>query len=368
MRSKISTTFLVVLLVLIMFLAGCGNQTKNNANVNNKVPKAAVTVPGNLVVSFIDVGQGDSELLQLPNGQNMLIDAGTNEAGHNVVSYLNSRDIKKIDYLVATHPHEDHIGGMDSVIKSFNIGNIYMPKVTTTTKSFDDVLNSIEAKGLKITTGKAGTTIIDQNGLKISFLAPCGTGYEDLNNWSIVTKVQFGNTSFLFEGDAQIESENQMISSGANLKADVLKVGHHGSRSSTSPAFLQAVAPSYAVISVGKGNDYGHPHQITLNKLSAAAISVLRTDQHGTVVITSDGKKLTVKTLGSSVQPRAPDTVVTPAATPSTRSTGYIGNKNSHRFHRPTCSSLPTEQNRIYFKTRAEAINAGYTPCKICNP
>lgn len=159
-----------------------------------------------------------------------------------------------------------------------------------------------------------------------------------------------------------------MLKSGVNLKADVFKVGHHGSYSSTSPAFLKAVAPKYAVISVGKGNDYGHPHQVTLDKLAAAGVTVYRTDQNGTVVITSDGKNLSVKALKSSIQPRAPNTVVTPATTPPTGSSGYIGNKNSKKFHIPTCSSLPAAQNRVYFKTRDEAIKAGFVPCKLCNP
>jgi competence protein ComEC len=377
--KKTKTLFLIILLALIMLLTGCGDQTENKAVVNhsNNVTKSAVTVApnkaattvtGKLVVSFIDVGQGDSELLQLPDGQNMLIDAGTNETGSAVVSYLNSKGIKKIDYLIATHPHEDHIGGMDNVIKGFDIGSIYMPKVTTTTKSFEDVLNAIKLKSLKIIPGKAGLTIFDQNGLKISFVAPCGSNYEDLNNWSIVTKVQFGNTSFLLTGDAQELSESEMLKSGVNLKADVLKVGHHGSYSSTSPAFLKAVAPKYAVISVGKGNDYGHPHQVTLDKLAAAGVTVYRTDQNGTVVITSDGKDLTIKALGSSIQPRAPNAAVTSATTPPANTIGYIGNKNSKKFHLPSCSSLPAVQNRVYFKTRDEAIKAGFVPCKVCNP
>jgi beta-lactamase superfamily II metal-dependent hydrolase len=225
----------------------------------------------------------------------MLIDAGISEAGPAVVSYIKSLGIKKIDYLIATHPHADHIGGMELVVKSFPIGKIYMTRGTTTTETFKDLLQTIKASGMTINTAKAGVTVIDQNGLKISFLAPCGNSYEELNNWSAVTKVQFGNTSFLLTGDAQELSENEMLKSGVNLQADVLKVGHHGSYSSTSPAFLKAVDPKYAVISVRQGNDYGHPHQVTLDKLSAAGVTVYRTDQNGTVVITSDGKNLSVK-------------------------------------------------------------------------
>jgi beta-lactamase superfamily II metal-dependent hydrolase len=375
--KKITNRFLlIIIMILVLCTAGCVNTAEQNALVatdNAQVmattpsSTAATAVSGKLIVHFIDVGQGDSELLQLPNGQNMLIDAGTNEAGPTVVAYLNNLGIRKIDYLIATHPHEDHIGGMDNVIQSFDITNIYMPKVTTTTQSFEDVLNSIKTKGLKIIPGKAGMIIFNQNGLKINFLAPCSTSYEDLNNWSIVTRVQFGNNSFLFTGDAQEQSENEMLRSGASLKSDVLKVGHHGSHSSTSVPFLKSVAPQYAVISVGADNDYGHQHQVTLDKLAAAGITVYRTDQNGTVVITSDGINLSVKAMGTSIQPRAPNAAVN-SATPAANTGSYIGNKNSKKFHLPSCKSLPQPQNQVYFKTRDEAINQGYSPCGNCNP
>lgn len=384
MRKTNRYPLLIITITLILFVVGCGNPTTQKAaaiqNTNTAtaessdsltVKSQATTMPsasGKLIVHFIDVGQGDSELLQLPNGQNILIDAGIPEEGPTVVSYIKSLGVKKIDYIIATHSHADHIGGMELVIKSFPIGKIYMTRGSTTTETFKDLLLTIKAKGMTINTAKAGVTVVDQNGLKISFLAPCGNDYEDLNNWSAVTKVQFGNTSFLFTGDAQELSESEMLQSGVNLKADVLKVGHHGSHSSTSPAFLKAVAPKYAVISVGKDNDYGHPHQITLDKLSAAGVTVYRTDQNGTVVITSDCNNLSIKTRGSSIQPRAPNAVVNTASPAALGSGKYIGNKNSKKFHLPSCSSLPAEKNRVYFNSREEAINAGYSPCGICKP
>jgi beta-lactamase superfamily II metal-dependent hydrolase len=302
----------------------------------------------------------------------MLIDAGNNADGPSVVSYLKQQGVKTIDHLIGTHPHEDHIGGMDNVIQSFDIGQLYMPRATTTTKTFEDVLLAIKQKGLKITTAKAGVTVLDQGNLKVNFIASVGSGYEDLNNWSAVTRIQYGDTAFLLTGDAESQSEEEMIASGTNLKADVLKVGHHGSSSSTTPAFLKVVAPKYAVISVGTGNNYGHPHKETLTKLANAKVQVCRTDQEGTLVFTSDGKTIIVKKLGSTIKPRAPNTgntiaPVTPVA-PAPGNRGYIGNKNSKKFHLPSCSTLPAEQNRVYFKTREEAVKAGYVPCKKCNP
>jgi beta-lactamase superfamily II metal-dependent hydrolase len=261
---------------------------------------------------------------------------------------------------------------MENVIRAFNIGQVYMPRATTTTKTFEDVLLAVKDKGLKISTAKAGVTILDQGSLKVNFVAPCGSNYEDLNNWSAVTRIQYGSTAFLLTGDAEAQSEEEMLASGVDLKADVLKVGHHGSSSSTTQAFLKAVAPKYAVISVGTGNDYGHPHQETLAKLANAGVQVYRTDLDGTVVFTSDGINITVEKLGSTIKPRAPDTgsAVEPVApvTPTGGEGGYIGNKNSKKFHLPSCSTLPAEYNRVYFKTRDEAVNAGYNPCKRCNP
>lgn len=371
--------FAALLLIIMLVLSGCGSNSKRTSspltNDVSKEPSSSSTEAphaeksGKLIVHFIDVGQGDSELLQLPNGQNMLIDAGTNQTGANVVSYLKNTGIKKVDYLVGTHPHEDHVGGMDNIIQNFAIGSIYMPKVTSNTKTFEDVLRAVQAKSLKITSARAGMTILDQNGLQIRLLAPCGTGYEELNNYSAVIKVQYNDISFLFTGDAEEQSENEMLSSGVNLKADVLKVGHHGSYSATSAAFLKAVAPKYAVISVGDGNDYGHPHQITLDRLAAAGVDVYRTDKNGTIVMTTDGVNINLKAMGNDIKPRAPNAGVNiPAPAPAATADRYIGNMNSKVFHRPDCSSLPADRNRIYFNSRQEAIDAGYSPCKNCNP
>jgi beta-lactamase superfamily II metal-dependent hydrolase len=391
-RSAILT---LILAFLLAFLAGCnssGTSTSDQpaANVGtvasttpsipptdnpeNRPPAANPQLSGNRVlkVHFLDVGQADSILVQFPNGQNMLVDAGNNDDGPVVVSYLKSKGVSRIDYLVATHPHEDHIGGMDNVIRAFDIGQVYMPRATTTTKTFEDVLLAVKEKGLKISTARAGVTVLDQGSMKVNFVAPCGSDYEDLNNWSAVTRIQYGSTAFLLTGDAEAQSEGEMLASGMNLKANVLKVGHHGSSSSTTPAFLKAVAPKYAVISVGAGNDYGHPHKETLAKLASAGVQVYRTDRDGTVVFTSDGKNITVEKLGSTIRPRAPDAgdMVAPVAPVTREGNGsrYIGNKNSKKFHLPSCSTLPAEHNRVYFKTREEAISAGYIPCKRCNP
>lgn len=278
-----------LLLAVVLVTAGCAGLSEFSKGALSYSHQA-----DELAVHFIDVGQGDSILVQFPNGCVMLIDAGPDGSGAPVISYLKQQGIKKIDYLVATHPHADHIGGMAAVIEEFDINKVYMPKVTHTSKTFEDMLLSIKSKGLKITPARAGLSIFEQDGLQAAFTAPCGSDYESLNNYSAVVKIQYGSTSFLLTGDAEDLSEKEMLASDADLQADVLKVGHHGSSSSTTPDFLKSVSPEYAVISVGADNQYGHPHQETLDMLTDAGVEIYRTDVHGTVIFVSDGKTLTV--------------------------------------------------------------------------
>ncbi|MDD3654405.1 MAG: ComEC/Rec2 family competence protein [Desulfotomaculaceae bacterium] len=285
--------FVLSLLITVFTLAGCFNLEQP---VNQPIePTTPAPRSEQLKVHFIDVGQADCILVQMPNEQNMLIDAGNNDDGDAVVSYLRKEGVRQIDYLVGTHPHEDHIGGMDTVIKSFNIGQVYLPKATHNTKTYEDVLLAVKAKRLNITPAKAGVQIINSGGLSAVMLAPNADSYEDLNNYSTVIKVNFDKVSFLFTGDAEKQSEFEMMAKSApGLGADVLKVGHHGSNSSTTPAFLRAVYPQYAVICVGAGNDYGHPHREVLQRLRG--LKVYRTDMDGTIVFTTDGKEISVIT------------------------------------------------------------------------
>jgi beta-lactamase superfamily II metal-dependent hydrolase len=247
-----------------------------------------------LVVSYIDVGQGDSILIQTPNGSNILIDAGTSSYQTKVSNYLKARGITKIDVLIATHPHADHIGGMSYIIDNFDIGSIYMPKVSTTTKTYETLLTAIKNKGLLINTAKAGVVINIDSALSVKLIAPISTSYNDLNQYSAVTKITYGSISFLFMGDAGSASEQEILNSRTDLKADVLKVGHHGSSTSTTQTFLNAVSPKYAVICVGK-NSYGHPTQEVINRLLNIGASILRTDLDGDIVISSDGVNIFVK-------------------------------------------------------------------------
>jgi len=282
----------VLIFALVFSLVGCSDTTNFNQKQGEIQNSTVQSTNGLLKVYFIDVGQGDSIFIKAPDNKTMLIDAGVPEMGKKVVDYIKSLGVTKIDILVGTHPHEDHIGGMDRVIESFEIGRFYMPKVTTNTKTFEYVLNAAKNKGLKIDVAKAGVTLDFGPSVSAEIIAPNSSKYADLNEYSAVIKLTYKNTSFLFTGDAGAESEREMIEKGYDLKSDVLKVGHHGSSTSTTASFLDDVSPKYAVISCGKGNDYGHPHSSTLKKLKARNIPVYRTDECGTIIAVSDGQSI----------------------------------------------------------------------------
>ncbi|MCF6093883.1 MBL fold metallo-hydrolase [Microaerobacter geothermalis] len=247
-------------------------------------------VRGELQVHFIDVGQGASQLLIGSSGKTILIDAGNNIQEEEIVAYLRKNGIQKIDILVGTHPDADHIGGLDAVIDNFEIGKIYMPKVQSNTKTFEDVLLAIQRKGLKVSTAKAGVTLDWEPDAKVQMIAPVRE-YNDDNDMSAVLKLTFGEISFLFTGDAESKSEHDMINSKVDLKSDVLLVAHHGSKSSTTEAFLDAVQPSYGVIQVGE-NNYGHPAPEILERLNKRGVKVYRNDLHGDIVFVTDGKNI----------------------------------------------------------------------------
>ena len=272
----------------------------NTISINTAVGYASDTVSmGDLVVHFLDVGQADSIFIELPNDETMLIDAGNSGDGSYVVNYIKALGYSKITYLIATHPHEDHIGGMAFVINNTSVGSVYMPKAVTTTQTYLNLLEAIQNKGLGVQTAKAGVSIVSADGLSVNVLAPNSSAYEDLNNYSAVLKITYGYNSFLFMGDAEELSEGEITS---DVSADVIKVGHHGSASSTGQAFLNKVHPKYAVISVGADNVYGHPAQSTLSNLAAIGATVYRTDKDGTVVFTSDGTNISVDKQPSPTQ------------------------------------------------------------------
>lgn len=341
-----------------------------SAVVSDTVANKIVSGKEDLKVSFIDVGQADSILIQTPGGKNMLIDAGNNDDGSKVVSYLQNMGITQLDIIAGTHPHEDHIGGLDTIINMFKIGKIYMPKVTSTTQTFKNVITAINNKGMTITTPIPGTTVDLDPDVNLEILAPNGGSYEDLNNYSIVFKLTYGSKSFLFTGDAEGISENEMLSKGYNLKADVLKVGHHGSNSSTTNEFLSAVSPRYAVISVGKDNSYGHPAQTTLDKLKNAGVNVYRTDISGNIVAICDGTNITFSTqkesnsgsnTGGTVPPVQNNKDIQITSVDLNKEIVAIKNNGTKNMDMTGWKLVSTEGNQTYNFPRGYILKAGAT-------
>ena len=345
-------------------------------NAETTAPGSSPKSPGNLVVHYIDVGQADSIFVQ-QDQDTLLIDAGNNADDALVVAYLQKLGIRDIDFVIGTHPHEDHIGGLDTVIRTFAIGRIIMSNASSTSQTFEDVLTAIQNKGMKMTKAVPGTDYA-LGRASLIILGPAQATYNDLNAASVVCKVVFGETSFLFAGDAEITSENAMLSQGYDVQADVLKIGHHGSSSSTGDSFLQAISPLYAIISVGKDNTYGHPAGSTLTRLQAAGVKTYRTDLAGTIVTTSDGTTIAFNSSPNYGTPGAVPTTAAPTAKPTTVKattvkptlqpgtsvTVYITNTGA-KYHRDGCRYLSKSKIPI---SKSDAIAQGYTACSVCDP
>lgn len=246
---------------------------------------------GALEVHFIDVGQGDSILIK-SNNEAMLIDGGKRSSKDVVLEYIQNERIENLKYIVATHPHEDHIGGLQNVIENIPVENILMPKVTANTKVFENLLDIISDKGLKITLAKSGDNY-ELDGSKLIIIAPNSEEYSNLNNYSVGIQLVFGQVGFVFTGDAEVPSEKEIVERfGSGLRADVLKLGHHGSNTSSTEDFLNAVNPKHAIVSTGDKNSYDHPHKEVLERLKKMGVEIYRTDLLGHIVVTSDGEDL----------------------------------------------------------------------------
>ena len=254
-----------------------------------------ITPGTDVSVHFIDVGQGDCELIRVGD-QSILIAAGENAKGNTVLDYLNKQGIEKIDLFIGTHPHSDHIGGMDTVINRIEVGEVLMPELpdslVPTTKTYTDVLTAIADKNLPVTAAEPGQ-MYTFGDATLEILGPL-RDYDDLNDMSVVAKLTYGSTTFLFGGDMEKEVEDDLLNANADVRADVLKLSHHGSKTSNSKAFLDAVGADTYAICVGAGNSYGHPHDQVLNRISGK--QVYRTDLNGDIVIGTDGANLTVQT------------------------------------------------------------------------
>lgn len=378
MKSTKRNILILFLALMTYVLASCGVNAEQVSNTSQDTSNTSDKNSG-LIVYFLDVGQADCTLIQLPNGEEVLIDAGNYGDGSYIKNYLENLNVDDIEYFILTHPHEDHIGSAKEIINNFTVKKIYMPDVLASSNLYESTMLAIENKDIETIFAKPGLIIIDSPGLKLELLSPKSMYYSELNEYSAVARLEYDNTSFLFTGDAESVSELEMLGGGFNLDSDVLKVGHHGGRTSSSIDFLKAVTPEYSIISCGEDNSYGHPHIETLNRLSDIGSEIYRTDELGTIVAVSNGKDISITSDEVMEIPLAPLEILnTPPVpdssdvkeTPAISETNYVGNKNSLVFHKTDCSSVADmkESNKVFFTIRQNAVDQGYTPCGRCNP
>ena len=395
MKRKIISVLTIVM--LLFMICGCelsndvslsGNQapfdveekaTDNDDEGAPKKPREDLEVEiapginsiyGLMRVHFLDVGQADSTFIELGNGQTMLIDAGESHNASTIIQYIRDLQYSDIDYVVATHPHDDHIGGMAEVLESFEIGKMYMPKQTHTISAFENMLDVMERKNIDAYTAKSDVNILTSGIIEIDILAPFADSYSNLNNSSAVVRIKYGDTIMLFTGDAEQEIEMQLLDSG--IDADVLKVGHHGAGSSSATSFIKAVSPEVAVIS--SGGEYGHPHSDTLAILSEVGANIYRTDEQGTIQVTADQhKKITVDKKASTVKENAPPATVYTTPNTETNKDNVVTDNQSQivyrtrtgkKYHRSGCSYLKSKIETTVSEAKAMGLGA----CSRCNP
>ena len=348
-----------------------GGQDSGRAGAAQATGNTGIAQAGTLTVTWLDVGQGDAAVIQC-GGQSMLIDGGKPEKSSYIYAWLQQHGLSYLDVIVATHVDADHIGGLSGALNYASVGTAYCPETTGTTEKFQSFVKYLAQRGKQITVPTAGETFA-LGGAQIQILGPLHRA-EDSNDNSIVLKVSFGATSFLFTGDAERAEEQDLLNSGVNLQSTVLKVGHHGSDTSTSYPFLRAVAPQYAVISVGAGNSYGHPTEAVLSRLRDAGVTTFRTDMQGEITAVSDGQTINFSTAKNAVaiaSANAGGGNADGAAGAGTTAGSYVLNTNSHKFHLPSCSSVETispKNRKDVNESREQIISEGYAPCKRCNP
>ena len=369
--------------------AGAARATGNTGAENTGIAQAigntatgniGTAQAGTLTVTWLDVGQGDAAVIQC-GGQSMLIDGGKPEKSSYIYAWLQQHGLSYLDVIVATHVDADHIGGLSGALNYASVGTAYCPVTTGTMETFQSFVKYLAQRGKQITVPTAGETFA-LGGAQVQILGPLHRA-EDSNDNSIVLKVSFGASSFLFTGDAERAEEQDLLNAGVNLQSTVLKVGHHGSDTSTSYPFLRAVAPQYAVISVGAGNSYGHPTEAVLSRLRDAGVTTFRTDMQGEITAVSDGQTINFSTAKNA----AAETLANAgagqnagqagggnadgAAGAGTTASSYVLNTNSHKFHLPGCSSVDTispKNRKDVNESREQIIREGYAPCKRCNP
>ena len=382
--------YLSILLILCMCLTACtatnqatstseksqSDTTSGEAVQSGQEEKAAKALDtskpeGMLEVHYIDVGQGDATLIKC-GSHAMLIDGGNNNKGTTVQLYLKKQGVESLDYVIGTHPDADHIGGLDVIVYKYNCDTVIMPDYEKDTKTYQELVDVIHDKNMKITYPVVG----EQYALgeaKFTIIAPNSNSYGgNANDYSVAILLEYGKNRFLFTGDAEEASEAEMLTNGIDISADVYKVAHHGRRSASTQEFLKAVHPKYAVISCGEGNSYGHPHAEVLNRLRSMGVEVFRTDEQGSIIASSDGENINWNCSATDSWQSGEQTESDREnADNVTEQTTYVLNTNTKKFHRETSGSVSQIKEENFQKvqtSREELEQSGYSPCKNCNP
>lgn len=351
-----------ILLLFFVVLSICGCQPSRAYEAKEeKNPSQQITgmtsenTRNELEIYFLDTGNSDCIFINAE--QNVLIDAGDNNDEKRIVDFLTQLGVKRIDYLINTHPDADHAGGLDAVIENFEIGTVFISNGSATSKTYRDFVNAAVERNLSPSVPLADKLFYLQPEMYMRFYNTEAQGSG--NEVSLIVELVYKQNRFLFMGDAEKEQELAVLDELNDV--DLMKVGHHGSRTSTTQALIDQIKPEIAVILCGRENKYGHPHQEVVDRLQAYGSQIYRTDLQGTIRVVSDG--VTINVESSSMIENKDE-----ASRDLKDNNYYIGNLNSKKFHLATCSSLPSEQNQIILNSYEEALNQGYEPCKICNP
>jgi len=403
LRTKGMKKFIISLLMAAMLIGGVnGFNSDNNGGAlpvekqqtvqedTGSIQKAFAAGKSTMKVHYIDVGQGSAVLVQ-SGSHFMLVDGGDRDASSKVVSYLKRQKVKKLDYVVVSHYDADHLNGVVGALNVFPVKRVIAPDYTTDSRVYQSYCNIIAQKKIATTRPKVGAKY-SLGKAKFTILAPNRSSYTNENDYSVALKLVNGRNRFVITGDAETESEYEMLSGKQSLSCDVYMAGHHGSANASSEKFLQAMKPKYTVISCGADNKYGHPAQGAMSRFKAIGTKIFRTDQQGTIIATSNGSSIkwnkspsrlwSYREYGSSSLIAADGSKSQISGSKNTsggttaqgsvpvlaKGQKYIGNINSKKFHLPSCSGLPYEKNRVYFKSIAAAHKAGYSPCGLCHP
>ena len=356
--QKLTSLFFAAIILIGSALFG-GNYLLNANNNLNISTVASAPANTTLSVTFLDVGQGNCVIVE-SNGHYMIIDGGNSNYSSKVVSYLHDLKITTLDYVVISHYDADHLSGIIGVLNNYNVTKVISPDYESDTKTFGSYISIMNKKNYTAIHPSIGD-VFNLGNATFKIVSPAKYTYDDENNNSVGIRLTDGSHTFLILGDAEAQSESDIINSGIEISCDVYMVSHHGSSNSSSNALLDIAKPSIAVISVGK-NDYGHPTEQTLKRLSAHNINILRTDQDGTIIAYS-GKDFLEWNINFDTK-----SIKKEAASSSSTEASYIGNKNSLKFHLPTCPNLPAASNQVDFDSREDAVSSGFSPCGVCKP